>query len=100
MKLPDLSIDHARFIAGAGSFSMTLMVFVMMYVKPDLANNDLFKSLAQAIVIQGLIGLVLAFLFTGGDQSHTPPPRDASAAANRVADAATDEAKDIAGETK
>lgn len=75
MKLPSLSMNHARVIAGGGSFALTVMVFVMMWAKPELADNDLFKSLAQAIVIQGLIGLVMAFLFTGKNLGEDPPRR-------------------------
>lgn len=73
-----MTMAHARVIAGGGSFAMTVLVFVMMWARPELAENDLFKSLSQAIVIQGLIGLVMAFLFTGnsrGDDSHPPEPR-------------------------
>lgn len=65
MRMPDLTMAHARIIAGAGSFALTVAVFAIMVVQPELAENDLFKSLSQAIVIQGLIGLVMAFLFTG-----------------------------------
>lgn len=63
--LPRLDMNAARVIAGGGSFLLTLIVLAIMVWKPELATNDLFKSLAQAIVIQGLIGLVMAFLFTG-----------------------------------
>lgn len=63
----------ARVIAGAGSFLLAVMVFVIMFIKPELADNDLFKSLAQAVVIQGLIGLVMAFLFTGKQGAEGPP---------------------------
>ena len=65
MKLPPMNMAAARIIAGAGSFVLTVFVLLMMLFDPNLADNDLFKSLAQAIVIQGLIGLVMAFLFTG-----------------------------------
>ena len=74
MKLPTLTMNHARVIAGGGSFMLTVMVFVMMWAQPTLAENDLFKSLAQAIVIQGLIGLVMAFLFTGKQTGEDAPP--------------------------
>lgn len=74
MKLPCLTMNHARIIAGGGSFALTVMVFAMMLFKPELADNDLFKSLAQAIVIQGLIGLVMAFLFTGKTAGEDNPP--------------------------
>lgn len=75
MKFPRLSMsmNHARILAGAGSFLLTIMVFMMMLAKPELADNDLFKSLAQAIVIQGLIGLVMAFLFTGKQGAEEAP---------------------------
>lgn len=65
MKMPKLSLDDARVIAGAGIFALSVLVFAIMLWKPELAENDLFKSLAQAIIIQGLIGLTMAFLFTG-----------------------------------
>ena len=67
MKLPPMTLNAARIIAGGGSFALTVMVMVIMVLRPELADNDLFKSLAQAIVIQGLIGLVMAFLFTGNN---------------------------------
>lgn len=83
MKLPPLDISVARALAGAGAFFLTCAVLVMIFIKPDLAESDLFKSLAQAIVIQGLIGLVFAFMFTGRnigegskDLPAAPPPPD------------------------
>jgi len=68
MRMPD-----ARAIAGCGIFALCLVVLGMIYHRPDLANNDLFKMLAQAIVVQGLIGLAMAYYFTssqkrGGDE--------------------------------
>lgn len=65
MKLPRI---RATTIAGGGIFALSVLVMVMIYVKPELANNDLFKSLAQAIIIQGLIGLAMAFYFTAKDR--------------------------------
>lgn len=61
--------NGARIIAGGGAFLLTLIVLVMMYIKPELAKDDLFKMIAQAIVIQGLIGLVMAWLFTSSPRS-------------------------------
>jgi hypothetical protein len=52
---------------------MTFVVLIMMYVKPEIANVDLFKSIAQAIVIQGFIGLALSFYFTAQLNPRTPP---------------------------
>lgn len=64
-------------IAGGGIFALSLLVLVMIYAKPDLAKDDLFKSLAQAIIVQGLIGLTLASYFTrrsqdGGSKQQEP----------------------------
>lgn len=65
MKLPEFSLNAARVIAGAGIFALSIMIFVVMIWRPELAENDLFKSLAQAVIIQGLIGLTMAYLYTG-----------------------------------
>lgn len=64
MKLPD-----ARAIAGAGVFALTCGIFLMIFLKPELAKDDLFKMLAQAVVAQGLIGLAMAYYFTS---QHRP----------------------------
>lgn len=65
MRLPPMNMAAARIIAGGGVFVLTVLILAMLAFKPELAESDLFKSLAQAIVIQGLIGLVMAFLYTG-----------------------------------
>ncbi len=95
------SMNTARVIAGGGSFALTVMVFVMMWAKPELASNDLFKSLGQAVVIQGLIGLVMAFLFTGNSRQpepiHVPAPDTVAKAADTVAGAAADAAEEVKG---
>ena len=67
MKLPRF---RSTTIAGGGIFSLSFLVLVKIYTKPTLADNDLFKSLAQAIIIQGLIGLALAFYYTA--KEHRP----------------------------
>ena len=65
MKFPPLTMSTARVIAGGGVFVLTLIILAIMVFVPELAKDDLFKMIAQAIIIQGLIGLVMAFLFTG-----------------------------------
>lgn len=65
MKNLDISMSTARVVAGGGVFFLTLLILAIMVFYPELAKDDLFKMIAQAIVIQGLIGLVMAFLFTG-----------------------------------
>ena len=71
MKLLDAlrTRNGARIIAGGGVFLLTLIVLVMMYIKPELGDSDLFKMLAQAIVIQGLIGM-MAWLFTNSPRNQ------------------------------
>ena len=71
IRFPRASTNLARIIAGGGVFSLTLIVLCMIYLNPELAENDLFAMLAQAIIIQGLIGLVMAFLFTGKNGTDT-----------------------------
>lgn len=65
MKMPRI---RPTAVAGGGIFILSVMVLAMIYTKPELADNDLFKILAQAIVIQGLIGLAMAFYFTAKDR--------------------------------
>lgn len=51
-------------VAGGGIFLLTFVVLWMLRDDRTLADNDLFKTLAQAIVVQGLIGLAMAAWFT------------------------------------
>ena len=67
MQLPRMNIHFARILAGGGMFALTTGVLVMMYFDPTLRSDDLFKSIAQAVIIQGLLGLVVAFMFTGSN---------------------------------
>lgn len=66
--------------AGAGIFVLTGIVLWMVYSDRTLAESDLFKTLAQAIVVQGLVGLAMAAWFTkkAGDDPQsvtvTNPP--------------------------
>lgn len=66
----------ARGIAGAGVFALTVMVFTLIAFQPALADNDLFKMLAQAVVVQGLVGLAMAHWFTSASKPHSPPQDD------------------------
>ena len=54
-------------VAGAGIFVLTGVVLWMLKEDRTLADNDLFKTLAQAIVVQGLVGLAMAAWFTKKD---------------------------------
>lgn len=51
-------------VAGAGIFLLTYWVLDMLAKDRTLADNDLFKTLSQAIIVQGLIGLAMAAWFT------------------------------------
>jgi hypothetical protein len=61
-------------VAGGGMFALTVLVLAMIWARPELADNDLFKSLAQAIIVQGLIGLCVASYFTRRDAEKKDPP--------------------------
>lgn len=66
-------------VAGAGIFLLTGIVLWMLRDDRTLADNDLFKTLAQAIVVQGLIGLAMAAWFTKKDEGPRKPPGDDNA---------------------
>ncbi|RKF23388.1 hypothetical protein D6851_02645 [Altericroceibacterium spongiae] len=61
---------RARAIAGGGVFLLSQEILLMIFFKPELAESDLFKTIAQAIVVQGLIGLAMAFYFTAKERDH------------------------------
>jgi hypothetical protein len=73
VSLPPFNRDTALILAGGGMFALVVFVLAIITLRPELADNDLFKSLAQAIVIQGLIGLVVAGLFTGTGRRKDDP---------------------------
>lgn len=54
----------AEGVAGAGIFIMTAAILWLLTLYPSLRQDDLFKVIAQAIVVQGLIGLAMARWFT------------------------------------
>ncbi len=58
-------------VAGAGIFFLTYVVLDMLKDNIDLAGNDLFKTLSQAIIVQGLVGLAMAAWFTSNRQGPT-----------------------------
>ena len=70
MNWSEIQFPRARTIAGGGIFILTVIVLWMIYDKPELAENQLFSVLAQAIVVQGLIGLAMAFLFTAKERDN------------------------------
>lgn len=69
-QLGRLKVEH---VAGAGVFLLTVLVFLMLRDKPELADNDLFKTLSQAVVVQGLVGLAMAAWFTTKHRDNPPP---------------------------
>lgn len=60
---------NAAGVAGAGIFVLTGWVLTMLANNATLADNDLFKTLSQAIVVQGLVGLAMAAWFTKNSTS-------------------------------
>lgn len=61
-------------VAGAGIFMLTGAVLLMLWANPELGKDDLFKTLAQAIIVQGLVGLAMAAWFTAKNGNHVAPP--------------------------
>lgn len=51
-------------VAGAGIFGLTCYVFKILVENPQMAENDLFKTLSQSVIVQGLVGLAMAAWFT------------------------------------
>lgn len=70
MKFPHID-SHGLF--SLGLFLLTVGVFILMAVDPSLMKEDLFKTLAQAIVITGLINLAASFYFGASKASPQPP---------------------------
>lgn len=50
-------------------FILTGLVFALVAMWPELAKDDLFKTLAQAVVVQGLVGLAMASWFTNSKKA-------------------------------
>lgn len=59
--LARLRVEH---VAGAGIFILTGVILFLAAAYPDLREDELFRVLAQAIVVQGLVGLAMAAWFT------------------------------------
>jgi hypothetical protein len=62
---------------GLGLFALTAAVFALLAHDPRLAENHLFSTLAQAVVITGLINLAAGYEF--GASKPPAPPTDTSA---------------------
>lgn len=61
-------------VAGAGIFGLTVYVFKILVENPQMADNDLFKTLSQSVVVQGLVGLAMAAWFTKRASGGDPQP--------------------------
>ncbi|MAW99512.1 MAG: hypothetical protein CMN72_07665 [Sphingomonas sp.] len=69
-----LTRANTRAILAAALFLEANIILVMLFVKPSLADVKLFEILAQAVIIQGLLGLVMAFYFAANaDHAHGDP---------------------------
>lgn len=68
---------RAQAAFSSGLFVLTVIVLGLAAAFPDLRKDDLFKVLAQAIVLTGLVNLAASFYFGA---SHTQPPYIAQAA--------------------
>jgi hypothetical protein len=72
-----LSRADARGWLAVGCFALVIFVMVLVAVGGELRKDDLFKMLAQGLVLTAFIGLVLGLYFTAqkGDpvKPATPP---------------------------
>lgn len=72
-----LKIDGRGWLA-VGCWMLVAMVFILMAAYPDLRKDDLFKMLAQGLVLTAFVGLVLSFYFTASKadahKAPEPPP--------------------------
>lgn len=90
MKSTNWGLDLRGWVA-LGLFGLTAYVLHMLAAKPQLAQSQLFAALASAIVVSGLIGGVVAYLYgssKGSDDktallarapAEPPPPPPAPA---------------------
>lgn len=70
MKLPKLTPANARATLMLLSFLLVVVVLAIMVWVPDLRENETFRMLAQAIVMQGFFGLIVAFYFTDSEEKN------------------------------
>lgn len=71
-----LSKMDSRGWFSVGLFVLTAVLLGMLAYAPSLKDNQLFATLAQAIVITGLINMAAGFHFGASKSSETPtvPP--------------------------
>lgn len=62
-KLAPWFVPDIRAWVAFGLWLLTALIFVMIYFKPDLTTNQGFMFLSQAVIVSGLIGGPVAFLF-------------------------------------
>lgn len=67
-----LSRLNVQGVAGAGIFALTCIILWMIAEFPALEDNELFKTVSQAIVVQGLVGLAMAAWFTRRTSDDQP----------------------------
>ncbi|MGA0603200.1 hypothetical protein ACO2Q3_21005 [Caulobacter sp. KR2-114] len=68
-----LSLPDAQGCFSLGLFLLTVLALVLAAAFPDLRHDDLFKTLAQAIVITGLINLAAGFYFGASKAAERRP---------------------------
>ncbi len=69
-----------------GMFAMVFYVIHLMAIHPELAENELFKTVATLLLGSGAFGLVCAFLW-GGSKASNAAADTVNVMAQRVAPA-------------
>ncbi len=68
-----LKIDSRGWLAIA-CWLLVVVVLLLVASNADLRKDDLFKMLAQGLVLTAFVGLVLAFYFSASKGDATNPP--------------------------
>lgn len=87
MKLLESLLDRMslRVLVAVGLFGLTFYVLYLLATQPKLADSQLFTTLATAIVVSGVIGGVVAFLFGSSQSSQAKDATIASALGDKNA---------------
>lgn len=56
-----------------GLYALSVLIIGILAWHPALAENHLFATIAQAVIITGLINLAASFEY-GASKSDAPPP--------------------------
>jgi len=86
MKLTDIRLPDTRAWVALGLFALGLRALELVAERPQLASNQLFSMLAQALILTGVVAQVAAYYF--GSSKGSPAKDETIAGLARPAEAA------------